>query len=128
LAYDVLALVSPVRIRIRAGIRGPLRIALKADLALFTVYPSLGVVLLGTHHAKDVADPAMGFVVPAMYWYGWTATAALGALMFGLIGASLPEVWTNGSGRDGCGLSPWLRCLRAFTSQCLGFGFSQASD
>ena len=47
-------------------------VALKADLALFTVYPSLGIVLLGTHHAKDVADPALGFLVPAMYWYGWT--------------------------------------------------------
>ena len=70
-------------------------IALKADLALFTVYPSLGVVLLGTHHAKDVVDPALGFLVPAMYWYGWTATAALGALMFGLIAAFLPERWTQ---------------------------------
>ena len=27
-------------------------VALKADLALFTVYPSLGIVLLGTHHAE----------------------------------------------------------------------------
>ena len=40
-------------------------IALKVDLALFTVYPSLGVVLLGTHHSKDVVDPAMGFLAPA---------------------------------------------------------------
>ena len=32
--------------------------ALKLDIALFTVYPSIGVVLLGTHHAKDVVDPA----------------------------------------------------------------------
>ena len=70
-------------------------VALKADLALFTVYPSLGVVLLGTHHSKDVADPAMGFIAPAMYWYGWTATAALGALMFGLVAALLPERWTQ---------------------------------
>ena len=28
-------------------------------LALFTVYPSLGVVLLGMHRSRDVADPAM---------------------------------------------------------------------
>ena len=69
--------------------------ALKLDIALFTVYPSLGVVLLGTHHAKDVVDPALGFLVPAVYWYGWTATAALGALMFGLIAALLPERWTQ---------------------------------
>jgi len=70
-------------------------VALKADLALFTVYPSLGVVLLGTHHAKDVADPAMGSIAPAMYWYGWTATAALGALPFGFIAALFPERWAQ---------------------------------
>ena len=70
-------------------------VALKLDLALFTVYPSLGVVLLGTHHSRDVVDPSMGFLAPAMYWYGWTATAALGALVFGLVAALLPERWTR---------------------------------
>jgi len=70
-------------------------VALKLDLALFTVYPSLGVVLLGTHHSRDVAGPSMAFLAPAMYWYGWTATAALGALMFGFIAALLPERWTR---------------------------------
>ena len=70
-------------------------VALKLDLALFTVYPSLGVVLLGTHHARDTVDPAMGFLVRTMYWYGWTATAALAALMVGLIAAFLPERWTQ---------------------------------
>ena len=58
-------------------------------------YPSIGVVLLGTHHARDVVDPSMGFLAPAMYWYGWTATAALGAFMFGLIAAFLSERWTR---------------------------------
>ena len=70
-------------------------IALKLDLALFTVYPSLGVVLLGTHHARDTVAPSMSFLAPAMYWYGWTATAALGALIPGLIAALLPERWTR---------------------------------
>jgi amino acid permease len=70
-------------------------VALKLDLALFTVYPSLGVVLLGTHHSRDVVAPALAFVAPAMYWYGWAATAALGALMLGLIAALLPERWTR---------------------------------
>ena len=70
-------------------------IALKLDLALFTVYPSLSVVIWGTHHARDVVAPAMAFLAPAMYWYGWTGTAALGALAFGLIAASLPERWTR---------------------------------
>jgi amino acid permease len=70
-------------------------IALKLDLALFTVYPSLGIVLLGTQHSRDTVDPALGFLAPAMYWYGWTATAALGALIFGLVAASVPERWTR---------------------------------
>jgi hypothetical protein len=63
--------------------------ALAKDFALFTVFPSLGIVLAGTHHSRDVADPAMGFLAPAMYWYGWTATAALGAMMVGLAAASV---------------------------------------
>ena len=70
-------------------------VALKLDLALFTVYPSLGVVLLGTHHSRDITAPSMPFLAPAMYWYGWTATAALGALIFALVAALLPERWTR---------------------------------
>jgi hypothetical protein len=50
-----------------------------------------GIVLAGTHHSRDVADPAMGFLAPAMYWYGWAATAALGALIVALVAASLAE-------------------------------------
>ena len=70
-------------------------VVLKLDLAAFTVYPSLGVVLPGTHHARDAAAPSMAFLAPAMYWYGWIATAALGALMVGLVAALLPERWTR---------------------------------
>ena len=70
-------------------------VALKLDLALFTVYPSFGLVLLGTHHSRDVVDPALGFVVPAMYWYGWASSAALGALVLGLVAALMPERWTR---------------------------------
>jgi hypothetical protein len=36
-----------------------------------------------------------GSFLPAMYWYGWTATAALGALIFGLGAALLPERWSR---------------------------------
>ena len=68
-------------------------VALSRDLALFTVFPSLGVVLLGTQHAQDAA-PSMGGV-PAMYWYGWTATAAIGALIPGFIAMFFPEQWTR---------------------------------
>jgi hypothetical protein len=70
-------------------------VALKLDLALFTVYPSLGVVLPGSRHSRDVAGPSMAFLAPAMYWYGWSATAALGAFMIGLIAALLPERLTR---------------------------------
>jgi hypothetical protein len=70
-------------------------IAVANDLALFTVFPSLGIVLIGTRHTNGVTDPAMGFLAPAMYWYGWAATAALGALVFGLVAALLPERWTQ---------------------------------
>jgi amino acid permease len=69
--------------------------ALKLDLALFTVYPSLGIALLGTHHSRDTVDPAMGFLAPAMYWYGWTVTAAIGALLVAIVAACIPEHWTR---------------------------------
>src|SRR5262245_13466017 len=81
-------------------------LALARDLALITVYPTLGIVLLGTQHAQDAA-PAMGGV-PAIYWYGWTATAALAALLFGLIAAVAPERWMQ---RIGLG---WLVVAPAF--------------
>ncbi|HXX11850.1 MAG TPA: hypothetical protein VEK05_10070 [Burkholderiales bacterium] len=70
-------------------------IALKLDLALFTVYPAQSLVLLGTHRSRDIVDPAMSFLAPAMYWYGWTTTAALGALIFALIATVFPERWTR---------------------------------
>ena len=68
-------------------------LALKLDIALFTVYPSIGVVLLGTHHSRDTVGPSMGSFLPAIYWYGWIATASLGALTFGVIAALSPERW-----------------------------------
>jgi hypothetical protein len=63
-------------------------IALKFNLALFTVYPTVGVVLLGAHHSSHT-------VGPSMHWYGMTATAALGALIFGVVATSLPDRWTH---------------------------------
>lgn len=74
-------------------------IALARDVALFTVYPSLGIVLFGTRHSLDVADPAVGFLALAIYWYGWTATAATGALIIGLLAVSLPDRSTRFFGR-----------------------------
>ena len=65
-------------------------IARAKGLALLTVYPSLGIVLLGTHRSRDVADPVLDFLAPELFWYGWTATAILGALVVGFIAALLP--------------------------------------
>jgi hypothetical protein len=69
--------------------------AVGRQLALFTVFPSLGIVLFGTVQSRDFGDPALGFLAPAMYWYGWTATAVLGALVAGLIATMVPEVSTR---------------------------------
>jgi hypothetical protein len=68
-------------------------LALAKDLALITVFPTLGIVLPGAQHAQDAAPSMSG--IPAIYWYGWTATAALGALMSGCAAASLPDRWTR---------------------------------
>lgn len=62
-------------------------------LALFTVYPAQGIVLWGMHRSRDIADPAMEFLAPEMWWYGWTASAAINALVIGLITALLPDRW-----------------------------------
>jgi hypothetical protein len=70
-------------------------IARARGLALITVYPSLGIVLLGMRRSRDVADPAMDFLAPGMWWYGWTATAAFGALLIGSIAALLPARWSR---------------------------------
>jgi hypothetical protein len=66
-------------------------IAHARGLALFTVYPSQAIVLLGTHRSRDVADPVLDFLAPEMYWYGWTASAAIAALVIGLLAALLPD-------------------------------------
>src|SRR5246500_4892213 len=60
-------------------------------LALFTLYPSQGIVLLGTHRSRDVADPVLDFLAPEMYWYGWIAFAAASAVVIGLFAVLLPR-------------------------------------
>jgi hypothetical protein len=68
-------------------------IARVRGLALLTVYPSLGVVLPGAHRSHDVADPVLDFLAPEMWWYGWIATAVVGALVIGFIAALFPARW-----------------------------------
>jgi hypothetical protein len=66
-------------------------VARARGFALFTVYPAQGIVLLGRHRSRDVSDPVLDFLAPEMYWYGWIAFAAVGALAIGLVAALLPD-------------------------------------
>ena len=68
-------------------------IARAKGLALFTLYPSLGIVLLGMHRSRDVVDPVLDFLAPEMFWYGWTATATLGALVVGSLAVLFAPRW-----------------------------------
>jgi hypothetical protein len=55
-----------------------------AALPMFTYHPGTGRIDLGFARARRDEGPAM-------YWYGWLATSALGALILGLVAARLPE-------------------------------------
>ena len=55
---------------------------------LFTYHP--GPVAFDWFYARAMRD--MG---PAMYWYGWTASALLGGALAGVLVLSLPSRWTT---------------------------------
>ena len=54
-----------------------------AALPMFTYHP-------GTDRIDPGFAPARSDEGPAMYWYGWIANSALGALILGLLAAALP--------------------------------------
>jgi hypothetical protein len=60
-------------------------IAVEYNLAVFTYHPQLGQFALG------VERPKAG---PAMYWYGWIVTSALGASIISILALGLPREWT----------------------------------
>jgi hypothetical protein len=60
-------------------------ISIQYNLALFTYHPA-------SEEFHWLVKPAAD--QPAMYWYGWLATSALGALAFAMIVASLPATLT----------------------------------
>jgi hypothetical protein len=57
------------------------------NLALFTYHPALGEFGLGPDR------PRQG--TPAMYWFGWIATSAIGAAAIAAIAAVWPERLTR---------------------------------
>jgi hypothetical protein len=60
-------------------------ISIQYNLALFTYHPA-------SEEFHWLVKPAAD--QPAMYWYGWLATSALGALAFAMIVSSLPAALT----------------------------------
>ena len=61
-------------------------ISIEYNLALFTYHPA-------TEEFYFLVKPASD--QPAMFWYGWLATSALGALGIAALVASLPEQFAN---------------------------------
>ena len=55
-----------------------------AALPLFTYHPGTGRIDLGFASARRDEGPAM-------YWYGWLGSSALGASLFGMLATLLPE-------------------------------------
>jgi hypothetical protein len=61
-------------------------VAVEHNYALFTYHPAIGEFGIGVQKAKDG---------PAMYWYGWLATAGIVASLAGLGAALLPAPLTR---------------------------------
>jgi hypothetical protein len=61
-------------------------IAVYKNLALFTYHPGINEFGAGVQKPKDG---------PAMYWYGWMATAGIAAFVAGLVACALPEALTR---------------------------------
>jgi hypothetical protein len=57
-------------------------LSVQFNLALFTYHPQLN------RFAFLVEPPKAG---PAMYWYGWITTSALGALLLSTVALALPR-------------------------------------
>ena len=61
-------------------------LSVENNWALFTYHPALEEFGLLVQKPKDG---------PAMYWYGWIATSALGALAVAAVAASIPAAALN---------------------------------
>jgi len=61
-------------------------IAVEKNYALFTYHPAVNAFGAGVQEAKDG---------PAMYWYGWLATAGIAASIAGALASFLPESLTR---------------------------------
>lgn len=80
-------------------------IAVEGNYALFTYHPAIQEFGAGVEKAKDG---------PAMYWYGWMASAGIAASAAGVLAALLPESATR---RVAPGLT-WMVALAAMAFFC----------
>jgi hypothetical protein len=80
-------------------------VAVENNYALFTYHPALGEFAAGVQKAKDG---------PAMYWYGWLATAGIAASLASLGAALLPAPLT----RRMRPASSWVAALAAMLVFC----------
>lgn len=67
-------------------------IAVRQDLALFAVYPTR---LLPVATLQEKSEIALSTNLLVMHWYGWMATAVVGALLLSLIAVITPAQWTS---------------------------------
>ena len=77
-------------------------LAVENNWALFTYHPALETFGLFVEKTKDG---------PAMYWYGWIATAAIGALAIATLASCLPNAVTGRIGPIWSWLIPSLVML-----------------
>ena len=70
---------------------------------LFTFYPTLGVVLVGLHRSRDVADPALEFLVPKCTGSAGLPQPQSARLCSVSSPCCYPTDGRAGSGRGGCG-------------------------
>lgn len=59
-----------------------------AALPMFTYHP-------GTGRLDPGFAPARRDEGPAMYWYGWIATSALGAMIVSALALAVPQSWNR---------------------------------
>ena len=107
LVHDVIGLVPPLCICVRDDIPDPLRGRARKGRCAIHRFSLVRCCPRG--YSSSVADPAMGFLAPAIYWYGWAATAALGALTSALLPRCYPGGGRKPSGGNGYG---WFPCSR----------------
>jgi hypothetical protein len=75
-----------------------------AYAAIYAICTEINLPLLTYHPVIGEIDflwqpPRRG---PAMYWYGWMLTSAIGAIVLGWVGAVVPEQWLQRAILFGC--------------------------